>query len=151
MYPWGWGRLMPNFCPIWFSVLPPGGEMQKHKKCNNSLNIDRSLLKFLWYVPLVRGHHIYNGFLNWPTFQGHRGQSFKKFERQHVLRLMKLQRWNLVWICTVALGIHVHNFSSFRLQIWPPGGHLENSTFAPTSWMVRVMMLQPYTYVYEGT
>ena len=150
MYFWATATKSQNFSSISFTVWPPGGEMWKHKKCNNFLNIDRSLLKFLQYVPIVRGHHIYNGFLIWPTFKGHRGQSLKNVRSWHVLILMKLRCWNLVWICIMAQGIHVQNFSSFRLQIWPPGGHLENVTFAATSWMVRVMMLQLHTYVYEG-
>jgi hypothetical protein len=75
----------PSFGPIWFMAWPPGGQNWKHKKCYNSCwTNDWVILKFLsatevhvHIVYLVRIHDIIHGFLIWPTFEGHRGQSSK--------------------------------------------------------------------------
>jgi hypothetical protein len=65
----------PNFGLIWFLAWPPGGQNWKHVKCYNSWTNGWIISKSLSQVHLEKIHDIIPGFLIWPTFQGHRGQS----------------------------------------------------------------------------
>ena len=64
-----------KLCRHMMPGLATRGIMWKHKKCDSFLNNDRSSMKFLWQVLLGRSQLISSGFLIWPSFQGHRGQS----------------------------------------------------------------------------
>jgi hypothetical protein len=55
--------------------LATRGQNRKQRKCYNSWTNDWIYSIFLSLVHLIRIHEIIPGFLIWPTFQGHRGQS----------------------------------------------------------------------------
>jgi hypothetical protein len=68
----------PNFGPVWFSVWPPGGQIQKGEFTPELIMAGSSPKFYHRYNTKTRKIHVIKPeFLIWPTFQGHRGQSSK--------------------------------------------------------------------------
>jgi len=90
--------------------------------CDSFLTTGRISLKFLWEVLLARGHHISSGFLIWPSFQGHRGQSSPSappFVNDGTLMLLTSNFMNMYpWVTPT----YRPNYSFIWFTVWPPGG-----------------------------
>ena len=139
---------MPNFGLIRLGIWPPGGVSRKHKTAISEVTMTVRVTKLWLYVYLVGLHYMSFGFLIWPTFQGHRGQS-SKFHRQvaHFITIWPRELWLGVMMY---LGTHcVPKFGLIGLRIWPPGGGSlkRKSAISEVTLTARITKLWLYVYL----
>ena len=84
-YKFGENRTNNKRQNAFFVGLPPGDWNPNPLKCIRAWTVGRIIAKYSLQVHLRTIYEMNPGFLIWPIFQGHRGQSWKKLQTWHFM------------------------------------------------------------------